>query len=363
MENQSNKFQNILSNKPTEKLTDPPLSAPPLPLTPAVLPCFPCIPTFEQRTRWPPDALHYIQQLEQRLAELFLTHPNTSLSVTITSPSELTLQQKSATMKSTAPDMASPSASPIVVQNSLPMETKPLSVDATQLLTTKPASNILKKDETVYSHHTACDTAAVATIAPSVPMPSVSCTDSKLPTTSISLKKPTESNSTIGHPSSSDGSVPSSGPTGRHQIKPSHTEAIPLNSPHTITSPPGDIGTTSKNTVPNRGVHHTLPLVHLDVGGKRFKVSRSTLCRDPDSHLATFFNESSGLSLPEKDGVIYLQRNAVLFEKILAHLEQREYTFPETKEALALFAIEAKYFGLAELSQKISRAQTALNIS
>jgi len=108
-------------------------------------------------------------------------------------------------------------------------------------------------------------------------------------------------------------------------------------------------------------------IVKLNVGGRLFETTRSTLQAQNDSILAAMFdprhNSSSAMTdvahrLPVKntadDGSIFLDRNPVTFEYVLDYLRNGcgELVNDPPVEHLRLLKADADYFGLYDLKQK-----------
>jgi hypothetical protein len=104
-------------------------------------------------------------------------------------------------------------------------------------------------------------------------------------------------------------------------------------------------------------------LIHLNVGGTAFTVTRCTLCRDPSGVLAAMFNQGrSGLAPAEKDvnGAYFIDRDPKPFAVILGLLRTGKLFLDFAGVSSEQVEVEADYFGLTgmlEILQKDENVQ------
>lgn len=91
-------------------------------------------------------------------------------------------------------------------------------------------------------------------------------------------------------------------------------------------------------------------IVKLDVGGKRFHTSKSTIMSQ-DTKLSELLSEER---MPDKDGYIFIDRNGKHFGKILDFLRDKRIPLPNTKTDLEALKKEAEFYSLVELSGSLS---------
>ena len=101
-------------------------------------------------------------------------------------------------------------------------------------------------------------------------------------------------------------------------------------------------------------------IVRLNVGGKIFTSSRSTLQAVPSSLLGKMFEDESPYgALPvDEDGNIFLDRDPEAFRWVLNFLRNRGVAAkpPETDSMLARVRDEADYFGLTDMVRALDKA-------
>ncbi|EFA75701.1 Kelch repeat-containing protein [Heterostelium album PN500] len=86
--------------------------------------------------------------------------------------------------------------------------------------------------------------------------------------------------------------------------------------------------------------------VKLDVGGKHFSTTVSTLTKHPESMLAAMFSQRFELPI-DQDGRIFIDRDGKLFSHILAYLRDGPIWSPPTNfELRKRLEIEFQYYGL-----------------
>jgi len=105
----------------------------------------------------------------------------------------------------------------------------------------------------------------------------------------------------------------------------------------------------------NESELRSLTKIKLDVGGKRFSTSLTTLrCADEGSVLAAMFSGRFSLK-KDADGYFFIDRNGTVFEYILSFLRDGAQKAPilESLHVAKLVLREARYFGLTSLSSVI----------
>lgn len=97
--------------------------------------------------------------------------------------------------------------------------------------------------------------------------------------------------------------------------------------------------------------------IKLDVGGKIFTTSLSTLTKDPDSMLAAMFSGRHEI-VKERDGCVFIDRDGTNFRFILNYLRdgmQALTALPKSRQSLRELRNEAVYYQLFGLVQKIEK--------
>ena len=89
-------------------------------------------------------------------------------------------------------------------------------------------------------------------------------------------------------------------------------------------------------------------IVTLDVGGVSFKTSVETLTKGYCHMLAAMFSGRLPV-VEEKDGSVFIDRDAKHFGTILNFLRDGIVALPETKRELAELKTEAEYYGIMDL--------------
>ena len=94
--------------------------------------------------------------------------------------------------------------------------------------------------------------------------------------------------------------------------------------------------------------------VDLNVGGRRFTTTRSTLCRISDSMLARMFEEGSQFRLA-RDGqnAVLIDRDGSYFAPLLNYLRHGELVVDPGVNAAGVYE-EAKYFGLDDCAAQLA---------
>lgn len=97
------------------------------------------------------------------------------------------------------------------------------------------------------------------------------------------------------------------------------------------------------------------PIIHICVGGRNFKTTRTTLMSDENSMLAKMFeNDISGRSPAVKDenGYYFIDRSPKYFESILNFLRTGEVEAPACLDVRFLLK-EAEFYGIEGMADKI----------
>ena len=102
--------------------------------------------------------------------------------------------------------------------------------------------------------------------------------------------------------------------------------------------------------------------IKLDVGGKRFTTSLSTLTREQDSMLAVMFNGRHELTSDSK-GAYFIDRDGTHFRYVLNFLRDGEVCLPSDHGVLVELLREADYYQLSRLSKAIERFLNAPKVS
>jgi superfamily II DNA/RNA helicase len=97
-------------------------------------------------------------------------------------------------------------------------------------------------------------------------------------------------------------------------------------------------------------------ILKLNVGGRRFTTTRTTLTSVPNSALAHMFSPSSGLSLPATDetGAYFLDHAPDYFEAVLEWCRHRRLIVPDSVDLNGLEA-SADFFGLLEMKIEVMK--------
>ncbi len=97
-------------------------------------------------------------------------------------------------------------------------------------------------------------------------------------------------------------------------------------------------------------------MVRLNVGGRHYTTTRTTLISDPNSALAHMFLHPNP-AMVDEDGRYFIDRNGNAFEPILEYLRsQRLLDFGISKERVLA---EAEFFGLDKLQQMLAKKVVA----
>eukprot|EP00088_Acartia_fossae_P010274 TRINITY_DN15108_c0_g1_i4.p1 TRINITY_DN15108_c0_g1~~TRINITY_DN15108_c0_g1_i4.p1 ORF type:complete len:107 (-),score=16.31 TRINITY_DN15108_c0_g1_i4:224-544(-) len=97
-------------------------------------------------------------------------------------------------------------------------------------------------------------------------------------------------------------------------------------------------------------------VITLNVGGVMLTTKRETLTKYPESKLAKMFDAESPVlsSLPmQKDGSFFIDRDPETFKIILNYLRSGRLNSQISKMVREDLKIEAQYFGLKDLEQRI----------
>ncbi len=92
-------------------------------------------------------------------------------------------------------------------------------------------------------------------------------------------------------------------------------------------------------------------VIKLNVGGKYFTTTRSTLCKFSDSMLARMFSDSGDLAPAHKDnhGRFFIDRDGSRFTTILAFLREEAVLVPSSVNERAALSAEASYYQVLRL--------------
>ena len=102
--------------------------------------------------------------------------------------------------------------------------------------------------------------------------------------------------------------------------------------------------------------------IKLDVGGKHFTTSLSTLTREQDSMLAVMFSGRYELT-PNSKGAYFIDRDGTHFRYVLNFLRDGEVYLPIDHGVLVELLREADYYQLSRLSKAIERFLNAPKVS
>ena len=96
--------------------------------------------------------------------------------------------------------------------------------------------------------------------------------------------------------------------------------------------------------------------VKLNVGGRKYETTLSTLTRYPTSMLGTMFSGREGIDVPtDEDGCVFIDRDGTHFGAILNFLRGGEMEFPEHELATRELMREIKFYMLEDALQEASR--------
>lgn len=92
--------------------------------------------------------------------------------------------------------------------------------------------------------------------------------------------------------------------------------------------------------------HHFGRSVKLNVGGKIYKTTLSTLLKDPNSMLSAMFSGRHELNQDEEDGAYFIDRDGELFRYVLNYLRNDELFCPDDKLFRKELLAEARFYQL-----------------
>nr|XP_006819272.1 PREDICTED: BTB/POZ domain-containing protein KCTD4-like [Saccoglossus kowalevskii] len=106
------------------------------------------------------------------------------------------------------------------------------------------------------------------------------------------------------------------------------------------------------------GHEHTSSSIHeiinLNVGGKLYSTTRSTLTRYPDTMLGAMFSGRMP-SLKDAHGNYFIDRNGDMFKYILEFLRNGSIHLPEDFKDFGALAVEADFYQIAEISEYLDK--------
>ncbi len=94
-------------------------------------------------------------------------------------------------------------------------------------------------------------------------------------------------------------------------------------------------------------------VIGLNVGGKIYTTSRSTLTKYPESMLARMFNGSLQPSATDAQGNYVIDRDGKLFRYILAFLRSSKLVLPKKFPELDMLKEEAEFYQIPELIEAV----------
>ncbi|XP_076467940.1 BTB/POZ domain-containing protein KCTD12-like [Babylonia areolata] len=103
------------------------------------------------------------------------------------------------------------------------------------------------------------------------------------------------------------------------------------------------------NSVSNSG-----QLVELNVGGVMYTTNLATLVKEPDSILASLFQDTSHHLVRDTKGKVFIDRDGVLFRYVLDYLRNQKLVLPENFHERERLKQEAEYFQLPDLIHCLS---------
>ena len=87
-----------------------------------------------------------------------------------------------------------------------------------------------------------------------------------------------------------------------------------------------------------------MEIVELNVGGRCYATTRSTLCKHSDSMLAKMFSGDMIPAQQDRNGRYFIDRDGDLFQFILSFLREEPWGLPTDRTQLRALAAEAAYF-------------------
>ncbi|XP_002733127.3 BTB/POZ domain-containing protein KCTD6-like [Saccoglossus kowalevskii] len=91
-------------------------------------------------------------------------------------------------------------------------------------------------------------------------------------------------------------------------------------------------------------------IVNLNVGGKLYSTTRSTLTRYPDTMLGAMFSGRMP-SLKDAQGNYFIDRNGDMFKYILEFLRNGSIILPEDFKEFTALSVEVDFYQVAELTE------------
>ncbi|KAL4225550.1 BTB/POZ domain-containing protein kctd1 [Mactra antiquata] len=96
----------------------------------------------------------------------------------------------------------------------------------------------------------------------------------------------------------------------------------------------------------------SLELVKLNVGGKIYTTTKSTLCKYPQSMLGAMFNDCMSNHLDE-NGCVFIDRDGQLFKYILNFMRSSRLGLPSDFKDLDQLSVEADFYQITSLIELI----------
>ena len=87
-----------------------------------------------------------------------------------------------------------------------------------------------------------------------------------------------------------------------------------------------------------------MEVVELNVGGRLFATTRSTLCKHTGSMLAAMFSGDMQPALRDSQGHYFIDRNGDWFAMILSYLREEPLQLPTSGIQRQALAAEARYY-------------------
>jgi hypothetical protein len=97
----------------------------------------------------------------------------------------------------------------------------------------------------------------------------------------------------------------------------------------------------------SRGLNYDCSIVELDIGGKLFRTTKSTLCSQPDSFFSVLVNGNFKESRSLSKEPIFLDRDPTTFSSILSYLRSGHIFFTSEEDSVYLerLKLEVRFDG------------------